>query len=135
MSYTIKGDLAVQRRISAGIAMSATAWQTGKAYLANDIVSDSGKLYLCLTSHTAAATLATDVAAARWVDMTSAATSPDSQTYMQSVNGAINFVVDGNPVGNVVYDTGLGMQSGLCPAVLTRFFMLARLRRLHSVTL
>ena len=48
-------------------------------------------------------------------------TSPDTNTFVEAVDGQVNFVVDGNPVGNVVWDTGLGMPKwtltgGLDPA-------------------
>jgi hypothetical protein len=36
-------------------------------------------------------------------------TSPDTLTYTESTDGAIEFVVDGNPVGGVVWDTLSGM--------------------------
>ena len=45
----------------------------------------------------------------------------NTDTYVESTAPGINFVVDGNPVGNVVWDTGLGMPKwtltgGLDPA-------------------
>jgi len=39
----------------------------------------------------------------------SLAISVDGNTYLQSTNGIIDFVVDGNPVGDVVWDYDLGM--------------------------
>ena len=47
--------------------------------------------------------------------------SSDTNTYIDPLNGTLNFVVDGNPVGNVTWDPGLGMpkwtlSGGLDPA-------------------
>ena len=42
------------------------AWVTATDYAVNDIVSDSGNSYICLTAHTSG-TFATDLAAAKWL--------------------------------------------------------------------
>ncbi len=41
-------------------------WVTGAFYAAKDLVEDSGVIYVCLVSHTAAALFATDRAAGKW---------------------------------------------------------------------
>lgn len=45
---------------------SVSDWGTGRAYVANDAVWASAKLYRCLLAHTSAAAFATDLAAGKW---------------------------------------------------------------------
>ena len=41
------------------------AWQTSTAYVVNDVVSQSGNSYICVTAHTSG-TFSTDLAASKW---------------------------------------------------------------------
>lgn len=45
------------------------AWVTATAYVADDVVSESAKYYVCDVAHTAAASFATDLAAGYWTEV------------------------------------------------------------------
>lgn len=44
------------------VQANVDAWVTGTTYVADDLVSNAGKVYKCITGHTASAAFATDVA-------------------------------------------------------------------------
>lgn len=46
------------------VLANVAAWVTGTTYVADDLVSNGGKVYKCVTGHTASAAFATD--AAKW---------------------------------------------------------------------
>jgi hypothetical protein len=46
------------------------SWATSTAYAVNDLVIESNKIYKCLTAHTSG-TFATDLAASRWIEVSS----------------------------------------------------------------
>lgn len=43
------------------------AWATATSYLALDLVTDSGNVYVCITSHTSGGSFATDLGAGKWM--------------------------------------------------------------------
>ncbi len=59
-------------KIGSGLEQGGVLWVTGTNYLVGDIVTDdvSGKVYSCLTPHTASALFATDIA--NWSEVISA---------------------------------------------------------------
>lgn len=65
-------------------------WVTATAYAVDDIVDESGSLYLCKTAHTAG-TFATDLAAGKWVKFgfgTSADATASAAAALASANAA-----------------------------------------------
>lgn len=46
------------------VQVNVAAWVTGTSYVADDLVTNGGKVYKCITNHTASAAFATD--AAKW---------------------------------------------------------------------
>jgi hypothetical protein len=46
---------------------SVTSWATATAYVVNDAVWTTGKLYRCLVAHTSASAFSTDLTAVKWV--------------------------------------------------------------------
>ncbi len=55
MSYKVKGDLEVQRRLSADLAINTPEWVTGKNYLTNDIFMKDGQMFTVLAPYTSPA--------------------------------------------------------------------------------
>jgi len=60
--YTNEGDTWFDSMLA-----PVAAWVTGTAYVANDLVLNSGNVYKCLEAHTAGATFAADLSANKWV--------------------------------------------------------------------
>jgi hypothetical protein len=52
-----------------------SAWITAKAYIVDDLVIESNKIYKCLVAHTSG-TFATDLASVYWVEISAGLTSP-----------------------------------------------------------
>jgi hypothetical protein len=96
-----------------------TAWAAGTDYIENQIVNDSGIIYICLAAHTAGATLAGDILLGYWsVDIPAWATTTDyvvgdyvyeSSTiyYCISPNNSGTFAVDlaaGDWIAQTIYE-------------------------------
>jgi len=61
------GAAQLKTGVAAGVD-PATAWATSTAYAVNDLVWQSGKLYICETAHTSG-TFATDLASGYWTEI------------------------------------------------------------------
>lgn len=69
--YLLYESVSAKVRIIGGAGGGGvSAWATGKAYVAGDIVETNNKLYKCLTGHTSG-TFATDLAASKWIILNS----------------------------------------------------------------
>jgi len=65
---------AVKALLSAEAGTIRGAWLTATAYVVKDVVVESGLTYICAVAHTSG-TFATDLAAVKWVKISSAATA------------------------------------------------------------
>jgi hypothetical protein len=110
--FHVDGAGAVSRLVApAGTSSGLSMWGTGTVYAVNNMVVESNRIYRALTAHTAGV-FATDLGAARWVEVSAdldSITSPDSNTFVTASNTSIAFTVEGNPVGGVVWDALSGM--------------------------
>lgn len=68
MAHDIKGDLFVDRRISAGVAISIPSWVTTKDYLIDDMIISGSVIYVCIVAHTSS-TFATDLDVPNWLSI------------------------------------------------------------------
>jgi hypothetical protein len=66
-----------------------SAWVTSTAYVVGDVVATGGAVYKCLTAHTSG-TFATDLAAVKWVLVTSTAAPEVADTdYLRLLVGTV----------------------------------------------
>lgn len=90
---------------------SVSDWATATAYIANDAVWTSNKLYRCLLAHTSTASFATDLAAAKWdeiLDLAPYAEAAAEIAVTQEVLDGIDLEVDLGPI-----NTALAGKAGL----------------------
>lgn len=64
IATTVEYSKADYEQLILAVQANVAAWVTGSTYVANDLVSNGGKVYKCITGNTASATFAAD--AAKW---------------------------------------------------------------------
>lgn len=73
---------------------SVSSWATATAYVVNDAVWTTGKLYRCLVAHTSASAFSTDLAASKWSEVFNPATMVQEAVNAAIAAGTINVSVD-----------------------------------------
>ncbi len=94
LPQTIRGNLHVNRRLTAGLAVNVPTWQPIKPYLVNDKFIESGEEYLVIADHTSPAVF--DKGAVELAQ--NIGTTTDSLILLGEVNSpTVDIVIPGNP--------------------------------------
>lgn len=103
------GYAQLQPGVSIGLALPATNWQSGVAYVINAIVYQSNSVYICAKSHTSGV-FATDLAAANWTLLlnTGQYVAAAAASATAAANSASNAAASAGTAGNVYVGAGTG---------------------------